>query len=124
MTASKFTKGLLAAAAAVALAGTAMAQGNPPNPAVKSAPVGAGQQSSQQTPMGTTGTPTGGSAAPTGNTGTGTAMGTKSTAPMNSGTSMGASSTSADTSANTNASADTSMKTAKRSMRKPRADRN
>ena len=45
MTASRQFKSLLAGAAAVVLMGTAMAQGNPPNPAIKSAPIGAGQQS-------------------------------------------------------------------------------
>ncbi len=44
MIASKSIQILLAGVAAVAFAGTALAQGNPPNPAVKSAPVGAGQQ--------------------------------------------------------------------------------
>ena len=99
MNASRHLKSLLAAAAAVAVIGTAMAQGNPPNPAVRSAPVGAGQQSTQNTPMGTTGTPTGGSAA-TGTTSnsSSTNMGTASSSTTGSGTSMGSSSTSADTS--------------------------
>lgn len=116
MTASNQIKGLLAGVAAVALIGTAMAQGNPPNPAIKSAPIGAGQQSSQKTPMGDTGTPTGAPMA-TGSTSSGSSnMGT---APMSSGTSsMGSASTSADTSM---ASAGGSTK---RSMRRARADRN
>ena len=116
MTASTTFKGLLASVAAVALIGTAMAQGNPPNPAVKNAPEGAGQQSSQGTPMGTTGTPTG---APmtTGSTKSSSTMGTASTTTTtNSGTSMGSSSTSADTSM--------SATPAKRMKRKARADRN
>ena len=54
MTASQQIKGLLAGVATFALIGTAIAQGTPPDP-TRSAPVGAGQQSSQQTPMGTTG---------------------------------------------------------------------
>lgn len=123
MTASKQLKGLLAGAAAVALIGTAMAQGNPPNPAVKNPAVGAGQQSSQQTPMGTTGTPGGGAMA-TGS-GSSTPMGTASTSgtanapmPMNSGSSMGSSSSSADT---TMASA---SQQPKRRVRMARADRN
>lgn len=114
MTASTQFKGLLAGFAAVALIGTAMAQGNPPNPAVKNAPEGAGQQSSQNTPMGTTGTPSG---APM-------TAGTRSTAPMaadkTTGTSsMGSSSTAADTSM-----ASSTTRHAKRHMRKARADRN
>ena len=99
MTASKHIKGLLAGIAAFALIGTAMAQGNPPNPAIMSAPVGAGQQSTQQTPMGTTGTPTGGM--PTAGSGsTSTNMGAAGTSGSTSSgaTSMGSSSTSTDTS--------------------------
>lgn len=116
MTASKQFKGLLAGVAAVTLIGTAIAQGNPPNPAVKSAPVGAGQQSSQQTPMGTTGTPTGaGTAAAAGSTSTN--MGSTSTSgTAGTGSSMGSSSTSADTSTSTGAK--------KRPVRVARADRN
>lgn len=112
MTASTTFKALFAGVATVALIGTAMAQGNPPNPAVKNAPSGAGQQSSQQTPMGTTGTPAGGAMAPGSTTGTSN-MGTSSTA--GSGSSMGSSSTSADT---------TVAAAPKRHMRKARADRN
>jgi hypothetical protein len=109
MTASRHIKGLLAGVAAVAVIGTAMAQGNPPNPAVKSAPTGAGQQSSQNTPMGTTGTPAGGSTA------TGATAGTaSSSSTTGAGTSMGSSSTSADT----------STAVTKRPMRTARADRN
>ena len=116
MTASKYTKGLLAGIAALALIGTAAAQSNPPNPAVKSAPTGAGQQSTQNTPMGTTGTPTGGGSATAGSTGS-AKMGTASSGTTaDSSTSMGASSTSADTSM--------TPSTTKRTARKARADRN
>ncbi|WP_298924062.1 proteophosphoglycan ppg4 [uncultured Ramlibacter sp.] len=48
-------KGLLAGLAAVAVVGTAVAQSTPPNSNVTNPAVGAGQQSSQGTPMGTTG---------------------------------------------------------------------
>jgi hypothetical protein len=59
-------KGLLAGLATVAVIGTALAQSNPPNPAVANPATGAGQQSSQGTPMGMTGTPgTGGTVATT-----------------------------------------------------------
>lgn len=127
MTVSNKLKGLLACMATLAFAGTALAQGNPPNPAVKSAPVGAGQQSSQQTPMGTTGTPAGGStaagssgtsgtAATTGSTNTGsTTAGSTGTGSTGSGSSMGSASTSADTSAPTEKN---------KRVRVARADRN
>ncbi|MFC5498886.1 proteophosphoglycan ppg4 [Caenimonas terrae] len=121
MNASRHLKTLLAGAAAVALIGTAMAQGNPPNPAVKSAPVGAGQQSTQNTPMGTTGTPAGGSTA-TGATSNSSSsnMGTASTGNTPSGTSMGSSSTSADTSM----TPVTKTHRARHMKRAARADRN
>lgn len=57
---STVLKGLVAAIAA-ATAAFAFAQGTPPNAAVTDPAQGAGQRSSQNTPMGTTGTP-GGSA--------------------------------------------------------------
>ncbi len=62
MTASTQFKGVLAGLAAVAIAGAALAQSTPPNPAAKDPAVGAGQQSTQTTPMGSTGTPGGSSA--------------------------------------------------------------
>lgn len=115
MTATKQLKGLLAGVAAVALIGTAMAQGNPPNPAVKSAPIGAGQQSSQKTPMGETGTPNGSPATAGAGASTSTNMGSASTS---SAASMGSTSSSADT---TMASDSGGTRHAKRRMR---ADRN
>lgn len=127
MTASNQIKGLLAGVAAVAMIGTAMAQGNPPNPAVKNAPSGAGQQSTQGTPMGTTGTPAGSPSTNMGSTNTNmgsTNMGSTnmgSTSPAGttgSGSSMGASSMSADTSMTA------SSRGTKRNMRMARADRN
>ena len=48
----------LLAALLMGTAGVAMAQGNPPNPNVSNPALGAGQQTQQGTPMGTTGTPT------------------------------------------------------------------
>ena len=125
MTSSTQLKGLLVGFAAVALIGTAMAQGNPPNPAVKSAPVGAGQRSSQGTPMGDTGTPTGGSAA-TGSTSTN--MGSTNMGSTNNSTNMGSTSNSGTSMGSSSSSADTSMapmgRTAKRTKRMARADRN
>jgi hypothetical protein len=114
-------KGMLAGFAALAIAGTALAQGNPPNPAVKDPAVGAGQQSSKTTPMGTTGTPAGGSAASgttaaTPSTGSTTTMGASGTTPA---TSSSASTTpSADTSASSTTTGATST------SRTARADRN
>lgn len=86
MSASIHFKGLLAGIATVAVVGTAMAQGTPPNTNVTNPAVGAGQQSSQQTPMGTTGTPGGTSGATTmgatgstsGSTGSASTMGAPS----------------------------------------------
>lgn len=121
MNASNQVKGLLAGFATVAVMGAAMAQGNPPNPAIKNAPEGAGQQSSQNTPMGETGTQAG---SPMGKKSMNKAssMGTASTPMSNSTMSMGAPSTSADT---TVAANDTMPKMGKRNhMRKARADRN
>lgn len=125
MTASRQIKGLLAGFAALAFVATAMAQGSPPNPVVKNAPMGAGQQSTQQTPMGTTGTPTGGgttSSGATSNSGMGSTSSSGSTSSMGatggtSGTSMGAGASSADTSM----ASSTGTRKANRRMR---ADRN
>ena len=75
MTASTKIRGLLAGVAGIALIGAAIAQGTPPNPASNNAPTGAGQQSSQSTPMGTTGTPAGGGTAAAGGTSGSGAMG-------------------------------------------------
>lgn len=89
-------KGLIAAAA-ITVAGVAMAQSTPPNPAAKDPAVGAGQQSTQSTPMGATGTPNNaaGSSATMGASGSGstTGSGTSGTA---SGSSMGSSTMSTD----------------------------
>lgn len=124
MFATQQLKGLLAGVAAVAFIGSAIAQGSNANPAIKSAPVGAGQRSTQGTPMGETGTPTGSSAATgstsnnMGSTNMGSTNGTTNMgSTRNSGTSMGASSTSADTSM-------APTRSAKRMKRKARADRN
>jgi hypothetical protein len=103
MTASTITKGLLGLATA-AVMGAAFAQGTPPNPNVTNPAVGAGQQSSQNTPMGTTGTQgAGGAATAT----TGSTAGSTSTG--SSASTMGASS-------------DTGMSTG--TTRPQRADRN
>ena len=58
---TKLTQGLIAGAIAVAFAGggLAIAQSNPPTTMGADPATAAGQQSSQATPMGSTGTPTG-----------------------------------------------------------------
>lgn len=125
MIASNQIKGLLAGFAAVAFIGTAMAQGSPPNPAIKSAPIGAGQQSSQSTPMGVTGTPAGGSSA-TGSTAAGSTSGGSNKGSTNAGSSNMGSTSSGTSMGSSSTSADTSMtpRSAKRSKRMARADRN
>ena len=65
MNASIQIKGILAGIAAVAVMGTAIAQSAPPNRAVVNPAIGAGQQSTQGTPMGMTGTPGGSNMATT-----------------------------------------------------------
>lgn len=105
MTASNALKSLLAGIATVAVVGTAIAQGNPPTTASPNPATGAGQQSSQNTPMGTTGTATG-------NNSNSAASGAGA-APGTSGASMGASS-----------SADMGAATGGTNRRPARADRN
>ena len=56
---SHFSKISIVSAVAFMLAGQALAQGTPPNAAVVNPAIGAGQQSSDGTSMGTTGVPTG-----------------------------------------------------------------
>ena len=113
MIASRQFKSLLAGVAAVALMGSVMAQGNPPNPAIKSAPVGAGQQSTQKSPMGETGTQAAtGSMPATSNT---TSAGSTSS-------SMG--STAGGTSMGSSAMSDTTVASSRSSKRRMRADRN
>ena len=134
MTTSKFIKSLIAGAAAVALVGTAVAQGTAANPAVKNPATGAGQQSSQNTPMGTTGTPggSGSNATGSGMSGGSTMSGSTNTAPMNSGSTSGgmssgmsSGSTSGSSMGATSAGSGTDMGTGgQRSTRRARADRN
>jgi hypothetical protein len=56
---SRSLKTAFACAAFIGAAGTAVAQGTPPNPNVANPAIGAGQQSPTGTPKGETGTPTG-----------------------------------------------------------------
>ncbi len=102
MKASQF-KSLIAGIATVAVVGVAIAQSTPPNPASANPATGAGQQSSQGTPMGTTGT----------SGGTGATM----------GTTMGATTT-PSTGSTAAAPADSGTTMASASPRKMRADRN
>lgn len=107
MTASNALKTLFAGLATVAVVGTAVAQGTPPTTASPNAATGAGQQSSQNTPMGTTGT-AGGSAGATG------AAAGSTTAPSSpSGSTMGSGS-----------STDTMSGSGGTTARPARADRN
>jgi hypothetical protein len=114
------TKILAAAVIAAATASLAFAQGTPPRPASNPA-VGAGQRSTQNTPMGTTGTPGGGAAGAQGAaTGSAAAMSAGSTGAsgsMNSGASA-----SADGSGGGAMASGTHV--AKRSHRRAKADRN
>jgi hypothetical protein len=97
MTPSKHSlKALLAGFATVALVGTAVAQSTPPTTANPNPATGAGQQSSQATPMGTTGTQTGGTMDPAASSSSGTSGASGTT--MGSGSSSG---TMADNSAAT-----------------------
>ena len=83
MTASKHSlKALLAGLATVALVGTAVAQSTPPTTANPNPATGAGQQSTQNTPMGTTGTQAGGGTA---GSATATGAGTSGAANANMG---------------------------------------
>jgi hypothetical protein len=120
MTISSTLKALLAGLAAAAI-GTAMAQSTPPNPNSKDAATGAGQQSTEKTPMGTTGTPTNGTsskgATASGTTGSSATMGASGSG----SSSMNSGAASTDTSMTDTAK---STKHAKKSRKAPRADRN
>lgn len=90
MTASNSLKAFIAGFATVAVVGTAIAQSNPPSPANPNPATGAGQQSSQNTPMGSTGTQ-GATGTPQGNT-MGSGMNNSNNNTMGSGNSAGSSS--------------------------------
>ena len=113
---------ILAAAVAAATVSFAMAQGVPPKPAAADPAVGAGQRSTQNTPMGTTGTPGGGGAAAQGSTAGSaaatTAGSTGASASMNSGATANAGSA--------HASSDTKVakKSTTKSKKTAKADRN
>jgi hypothetical protein len=125
------TSKILIAAFAAATVGLAFAQGTPPKPAANPA-VGAGQQSSQNTPMGTTGTPSGGGGMAQGSTRSGgsSASSAASSGAMSSGSSAGSTGSSAGSTGSSGGStmaADTgsgSGKSSHRKHRKARADRN
>lgn len=117
---------ILAAIAATATVSLAMAQGVPPKPASDPA-VGAGQRSTQNTPMGSTGTPGGAGASAQGSTAGSSAAtttgntGATSSGSMNSGSSMNSSSPSTSSS---DTMASDSNTTGKKSKRVAKADRN
>lgn len=92
----------LTAGAALSAAAFAFAQGTPPQPAAADPAVGAGQRSSQNTPMGTTGTPGGAGMATQGATAQSGTSGSTSGSTMsssNSGSSMSSGSSSTTTTA-------------------------
>ena len=114
----------LAAAVVAATASLAFAQSTPPQPATNPA-VGAGQRSTQNTPMGTTGTPGGGGAAAQGSTAGSTAGSTgaaSSSGSMSSGSTAGAAAGSSGTGSTTMAAGTGSG--GSKSSRRARADRN
>ena len=123
MNASNPLKTLLAGLATVAVVGTAIAQSNPPSTASPNAATGAGQQSSQNTPMGTTGTGTGASG--TGTTGSGSTMGSGSSSGTSgsSGSGMGSSGASGSMGSGSTMGSGSSD-TGRTSGRPMRADRN
>ncbi|MDB5753053.1 MAG: hypothetical protein JWP65_3474 [Ramlibacter sp.] len=111
------TTKILIAATAVFTAAFALAQGTPPAPASNPA-VGSGQRSTQDTPMGATGTPGGGAA--TGSTSSGATMsgsGSGSATSGSTGSGSGSSMSGTSSGSSTAGGAGTSTRTA-------RADRN
>jgi hypothetical protein len=112
---------ILAAAVAAATVSLAFAQGTPPRPAADPA-VGAGQRSTQNTPMGTTGTPGGTGAAAQGSTAGGAAAstGTSSSGSMNSGSASAGGSGSSSMASDTGSSSNQTRK----SRKTAKADRN
>jgi hypothetical protein len=133
-----FSPKILTAAIAAATFSLAFAQGTPPQPAADPA-VGAGQRSTQNTPMGTTGTPGGSGAMMQGGTSASgaagaTAGGTGATAagtggasgPMNSGATAGATSSGGTTAAAADPHAGhkmTTKSTKKKARKVAKADR-
>lgn len=97
------------AVAATAFAALAFAQGTPPQPGAADPAVGAGQRSTQETPMGTTGTPGGGATGATGSTSSGATM-SGSTAGSAGGSTM---STDSSMSGGSTMSGSTPMRTAR-----------
>jgi hypothetical protein len=114
------TKILAAAVLAAATASLVFAQGTPPRPAANPA-VGAGQRSTQNTPMGTTGTPGGGAVGAQG-------AATGSAAAMSAGSTGASGSMNSGASASAGASGGSSMasgtRVAKKAHRRVKADRN
>lgn len=115
---------ILVAAVASATVTLAIAQGVPPRPATDPA-VGAGQRSTQNTPMGTTGTPGGGGAAAQGSTAgsaaASTAGSTGASGSMNSGAAASATPSGGGSMA---AGTGTTTAKAKKSAKRAKADRN
>lgn len=115
---SRFTQLSIAILAATAM-GAVVAQSTPPNPNAANPAVGAGQQSSQATPMGTTGTQAGSGATASGATSGSTMSGSTGSSSTGSSTMTDSSTGSGSTMGST----DTTTASAS-SMRAARADRN
>lgn len=111
-------KALVAAAAVTTT--LAFAQGTPPNTAVANPAQGAGQRSTQNTPMGTTGTPGGSGAMAQGSMGTGSAS---STAAATAGTSSGSSMSGTASSNTSMGSTSTTKHMSKKHKKAAKADR-
>jgi hypothetical protein len=117
---------LAAAAVTAASISLAFAQGTPPKPGVTDPAVGAGQRSTQNTPMGTTGTPGGTGAAAQGSTAGSAAATTAGSAgasgSMNSGSTASAGTSGGGSMASGSGSG--TQKKAKKTRKVAKADRN
>lgn len=100
-----FSLKYILAAAAAASFGLAIAQGTPPSSSATDPAVGAGQRSTENTPMGSTGTPAGGGAAAQGSpAGSSAATGAASTDTSTSGSTSGSATTTTTTTTDTGSS--------------------
>lgn len=110
----------LVAAIAAACFGIAFAQGTPPNTSTKDPATGAGQRSTENTPMGATGTPANGGAAAQGSPSGSSAASSAATPDTSSSTSGTTSGSATTTTTDTGTSAGTGSPTMGRSARSDR----
>ena len=119
---------LVTAAIAAASFGLAFAQGTPPKTSAADPAVGAGQRSTQNTPMGTTGTPGGSGAAAQGSTsGSGSASTAASSGTMSSGSTASSTpsgSSSSGSMASSGSGSSTTVAAGPSSSKRAKADRN